>query len=107
MIRNLWEETINILKDYFVTWEDVECVRLDYFSVPKDNFEEIARKTNYDPDFGYGSATIRTDLKIISHNWWLERVTRDGWEGWEFKAQPFIPNEFQEIKSLTEWGEDD
>lgn len=106
MIRNLWEETIDILKDHSLTWEDVEYVRLGDYLVPKDNFEEVARNTNYDA--GYGSAEIFLDLKIIGwDDWWLERAEYNGAERWELKTFPFIPNEFQKIKSLKVLEEDE
>ena len=94
-----------LLKNHSLTWEDVDYVRLGKYLVPKDNFEEVARNTNYNS--GYGSAEIRTDLKIIGWNWWLERAEYDGAEWWELKTQPFIPNESRKIKSLKVWEEDE
>ena len=102
MRRNLWEETIGILKDHSLTWEDVDAVVLegDNVIISKKNFEEVARKTNYDS--GYGSAEIRGDLVIVGWNWWLERREYDGAEWWELKTMPFIPNEITEVTSLKE-----
>ena len=100
-MANLWEETIEVLKDHSLTWKDVDAVVLDGDNVilPKENFEEVARKTYYDE--GYGRVEIRSDLKIIGWNWWLERADCDGLEWWEFKTQPYIPNEITTITSLT------
>lgn len=100
MRQNLWEETINILKDHALTWEDVDAVILegDNVIISKKNFEEVARKTNYDSGFGY--AEIRSDLIIVGWNWWLERREYDGSEWWELQTMPIIPNEITEITSL-------
>ena len=100
-MKNLWEETIETLKNYSLTWDDVDAVILenDDVVIPKVNFEEVARKTNYDK--GYGSVEIRSDLKIIGWNWWLERAEYDGLEWWELKIKPFIPSEVKEVTSLT------
>lgn len=100
-MKNLWEETIEILKNHSLTWGDVDAVILDYDNViiSKENFEEVARKTNYDS--GYGCAEIRSDLIIVGWNWWLERAEYEGVEWWEFKSKPYIPNEITKITSLT------
>ena len=106
-MANLWEETIKTLENYSLTWDDVEAIILDYrnVTISKENFEEVARKTNYDE--GYGRVEIRFDLKIIGWNWWLERAEYDGSEWWELKTKPYIPNETEEVTKLTtnDWGE--
>lgn len=101
-MKNLWEETISVLKNHSLTWEDVDAVVLDGDNViiSKDNFERVARETNYDS--GYGSAEIRGDLIIVGWNWWLERVEYDGAEWWELKTKPFIPNEITTVTTLRE-----
>jgi hypothetical protein len=100
-MKNLWEETIETLKNYSLTWDDVDAVILenDDVVIPKVNFEEVARKTNYDN--GFGCAEIRSDLVIVGWNWWLERAEYDGLEWWELKIKPFIPSEVKEVTSLT------
>lgn len=100
-MKNLWEETIETLKNYSLTWDDVDAVILenDDVVIPKVNFEEVARKTNYDN--GFGCAEIRSDLVIVGWNWWLERAEYDGSEWWELKIKPFIPSEVKEVTSLT------
>lgn len=99
---NLWEETIGVLKDYSLTWDDVDAVILegDNTLISKENFEEVARRTNYSA--GYGAVEIRSDLVIVGWNWWLERAEYDGSEWWELKTKPFIPNDTKEITSLIE-----
>jgi hypothetical protein len=67
-MKNLWEETIETLKNYSLTWDDVDAVILenDDVVIPKVNFEEVARKTNYDN--GFGCVEIRSDLVIVGWN---------------------------------------
>lgn len=106
-MKNLWKETISVLKDHYLTWEDVDHIILDgdNVTISKENFEELARKTDYDN--GWGAAEIRTDLIIVGWNWWLERNEYDGSEWWEFCTMPVIPNETTTVTSLTtnDWGE--
>ena len=106
-MKNLWEETISVLKDHYLTWEDVDHIILDgdNVTISKENFEELARKTDYDN--GWGAAEIRTDLIIVGWNWWLERNEYDGSEWWEFRTMPIIPNEITTVTKLTtnDWGE--
>ena len=97
---NLWEETIRVLGNYSIKWEDVDAVILDGDCIiTKENFEEVARKTNYDN--GYGCTKILSNLKIIGWNWWLERGEYDGSEWWELKTMPTIPNIIKKVTSLT------
>lgn len=99
-MRNLWEETINKLENYSIKWEDVTAVILEGDCViTKENFEEVARRTNYDN--GFGLAEIPSNLKILGWNWWLERAEYDGSEWWELKTMPIIPNELDKITTLT------
>lgn len=100
-MANLWEETIEVLKDHSLTWDDVEAVILegDNVVISKENFEEVARDTYYDK--GYGAVEIRSDLIIVGWNWWLERAEYDGSEWWELKTMPYIPNEMTKVTSLT------
>lgn len=79
---NLWQETIDTLTEYGKTWNDVVEIRGNKFRISKENFEELAKDTNYDN--GYGSQKIAYDLKIYGANWWLERGEYDGREWWEF-----------------------
>lgn len=60
---NLWDETISKLSKYGKAFEDVEYIRGNDFEISKENFEKIARKTEYYA--GYGSAKVAGDLKLI------------------------------------------
>lgn len=106
MRKNLWEETISVLKNYNLTWDDVDHIILDgdNVTISKENFEKVARETNYDS--GWGAAEIRSDLIIRGWNWWLERAEYDGSEWWELKTLPIVPNETTTVTRLTtgDWG---
>lgn len=99
-IKNLWEETINKLENYSIKWDEVDAVILEGDCViSKENFEEVARRTNYDS--GFGLTEIPPNLKILGWNWWLERAEYDGAEWWELKTMPTIPNKTSKITTLT------
>ena len=99
-MKNLWEETINKLENYSIKWDEVSAVILEGDCViTKQNFEEVARRTNYDN--GFGLAEIPSNLKILGWNWWLERAEYDGSEWWELKTMPIIPHYVEKITTLT------
>lgn len=75
---NLWDETIECLAHHNLTWNDVQYVAGRFFRITKENFEEVARNTNY--DVGYGSAEVAHDLMLVGSNWWLVRAEYDGSE---------------------------
>ena len=98
-MMNLWKETIEILNIHNKTWNDVEFISSDNFEITKDNFERVAKNTNYDN--GFGVQEIAYDIKIVGNNWWLERSEYDGAEGWDFKTLPEKKNQTREITSLA------
>lgn len=51
-MSNLWGETIEFLKENDKTFEDVLFIQGEDFKVTKENFEIVAKKTNYDAGFG-------------------------------------------------------
>ena len=83
---NLWDETIHFIEEKGYTWNDVIGVCGNAFSISKENFEEVAKKTDYDA--GYGCQEIAIDLMIVGKDWWLERHDYDGSEWWEYKEYP-------------------
>ena len=85
-LTNLWEETIEELSKHDLTWDDVDYVGGNSFIITKKNFEEVAKKTNYDD--GFGGQEVAEDLKICGYGWWLERNEYDGSEWWEYKTEP-------------------
>ena len=98
-MRNLWEETMEVLKDHGKTFDDVKFIQGNDFKITKENFEQVAKKTNYDS--GYGAAHVATDLVVVGKNWWLERGEYDGSEWWEYKDSPKQVNEVREISYLA------
>ena len=98
-MTNLWEETIKIIEHYDKTWDDVQIIYGEKFQITKDNFEKVAKETNYDS--GYGSQKIAKDLVIIGTGFAMSRKEYDGSEWWNFLYTGFdIPKEFKEIKHL-------
>ena len=49
---NLWEETIEVLEKYNKTWKDVQSIYGEDFQITKDNFEKVAKETDYDNGYG-------------------------------------------------------
>lgn len=95
-MSNLWEETIEFLKEKDKTFEDVLFIQGDDFKVTKENFESVAKKTDYDS--GFGAQHVATDLVLVGDDWWIERAECDGSEWWEFKS---IPVRKQYMKNIT------
>lgn len=95
-MSNLWEETIEFLKENDKTFEDVLFIQGDDFNVTKENFESVAKKTDYDS--GFGAQHVATDLMLVGDDWWIERAEYDGSEWWEFKS---IPVRKQYMKNIT------
>ena len=104
-LTNLWEETINDLERHGLTWDDVVYVCGEHFMITKQNFEAVAKETNYDD--GYGAPEVAEDLKICGRGWWLERGEYDGSEWWEFKTMPQAERpEYFEITKLAVSGQE-
>ncbi|HFU4486920.1 TPA: hypothetical protein ACGPAZ_001099 [Streptococcus suis] len=98
-MRNLWEETMEVLKDHGKTFDGVRFIQGNDFKITKENFENVAKKTNYDS--WYGSANVATDLVVVGKNWWLERGEYDGAEWLNYKESPKQVNEVREISQLS------
>lgn len=52
-MSNLWEETIEFLKENDKTFEDVLFIQGGDFKVTKENFEIVAKKTKKDGGMRY------------------------------------------------------
>ncbi len=85
-ISNLLEETIDVLNDHKLTFDDVLWIGCDYYTISIEQFKELAN-TTYDK--GFGAPKVAIGLKIVGQNWWLEREEYDGLEWWEFNAPSF------------------
>lgn len=97
---NLWEETIGVLEAHGKTWSDVDFVCLSDACILKDNFRDVASKTNYDD--GYGLPYVYDDLMVVGKDFWLERHEYDGSEWWEYKTMPRKPIGFHYVSTLIE-----
>jgi len=87
---NLYKDTLDILKEYGKTFDDVQwCGSPDYYMTP-ERFKELASGTQYDAS--YGSQEVARDLLVVGDGFWLERHEYDGSEWWEFKAIPTKPD---------------
>ena len=47
-MTNLWEETLRELATYGKTFKDVKYVQGSNFGITKENFEKVAKKSDYD-----------------------------------------------------------
>lgn len=101
---NLWKETIDILSEYGKTFDDVLFIQGDDFGITKDNFETVAKRTNYDN--ASGAQRIARDLVLVGEDWWIERGEYDGSEWWDFKTMPLKKDEIKNVKRLAGgmWG---
>lgn len=96
MTVNLWDETISRLETYDLTWDDVEMVWIELdpwdgknsrrCKITKENFEELARDTEYDN--GYGGTMIHEGLHMRGYDktgtpFIMFRNEYDGSEWWE------------------------
>jgi len=96
---NLWEETLDVLKDHYKNWDDVEWVGTRSFKISKHNFETLAKKTNYDN--GYGWQEVARDLIIAGNNWHMARTEYDGSEEWSFYTGIEEPTETRHVENLA------
>jgi hypothetical protein len=86
-MTNLLKETIEKLKEYDKTPEDVAWVGT-ISGTSQCTWEAFTRMANQDYDSGFGGQEVRDPLVIVGKNWWLERHEYDGSEWWEFKQTP-------------------
>ena len=98
-MTNLWEETIRMLAYHGKTFENVEYVQGSDFGITKENFEKIAKKSDYYS--GFGAVEVADDLVVVGDNWWIERHEYDGNECWEYKEKPKQISEIKEVSHLA------
>ena len=79
---NLWNETIEKLKNKGKSWKDVERVGSPDGYISKMLFEKLAKKTEYDD--GFGGQEVATDLTIQGKGFIMIREEYDGSEWWKF-----------------------
>lgn len=82
-MKNLKEETLQIMKNHGKSMDDVIWVGCEDFAIPMEDFWKLA-DTTYDS--GFGAAEVAQDLIVVGEDWWLERHEYDGSEWWEYKV---------------------
>lgn len=102
-MRNLYNETIDILKENGKTESDVIWfghLFYDYEAVeyPREKFKEFF---NFEYDSGFGGQEVDEFLYVVGHDWWLERHEYDGAEWWEYKT---LPNRPTTVTNNFYWG---
>lgn len=80
-IINLWEETVEVLKENGLKWENVYSIGTKEGFIPKEVFHQFAKKYNYDNGYGYEYVPI--DLVIEGEGFRLVREEYDGSEWWK------------------------
>ena len=98
-MTNFWKETIELMNEKDVSFNDVVAIYGDNFQITKENFEKIAKITEYYD--GFGLQQVAADLKILGKNFIMYRAEYDGSEWWEFSfIGDNIPKEIRHINRL-------
>lgn len=97
---NLWEETIEKLIKNERTFDDILVVCGKNFQITKENFRNIAQKTEYYN--GYGYQKVAYDLKLIGKDFAMLRVESNGSEWWEFVSLIKYPKKMETITKLAD-----
>lgn len=98
-LTNLWEETTNKLKEHSLSFDDVLYIQGKDFGITKENFKEVAKRTDYHS--GFGAQKVAKDLILVGKGWWLERGEYDGSEWWRFVELPEKLEKIIEIDILS------
>ena len=106
---NLWNETISVLADNGLTWDDVVTVWIDKslerYSLTKENFEALAKDMEYDD--GFGGPEVNRGLRIWGYNkvgmpFVMVRNEYDGAEWWDlYVLYAGLP--VREVESLDDF----
>lgn len=101
-MENLLKETIDCLKDYGKTENDVLWVGYyDNDGGYKTTWDDFKSKANFEYDNNSGEAEISSNLVIVGSDFWLERDEYDGSEWWEFRAFPKEPTRTKELPYIN------
>lgn len=85
---NLKIETLKVLELNKKSVDDIRWIGTKYETINTEKFWQLA-DTEYNS--GYGAQEVASDLIIVGDNWWLERDSYDGAEGWAYKSMPALP----------------
>lgn len=86
MIVNLWEDTVNALKEEGLSVDGIMFIAMDGYRMTFDTFKELAKRTKYET--GFGEQEINSSLCIWGFNWVMFRCEYDGAEWWEARILP-------------------
>ena len=98
-MTNLWEETIKVLNEHGLSFDDVLYIQGQDFRIQKENFKTVAESTNYYS--GYGAQEVAIDLVLVGEDWWLERGEYDGSEWWRLNRKPERLEQLVEVDILS------
>ena len=101
MIKNLLDETRQLLEDNGLSLDDIEAVFGEDFQIPVAEFLRLAGETAYEAS--YGRQWVASDLTVLLKSGdWLTRGEYDGSEWWDFHRRPSPPvREVQQLRRLT------
>lgn len=96
-ISNLWRETFDILYFHDLTWDDVTYIYSydrygNVYEITKDNFKEVAERTNYEKHFHPEHITIDYGIAIVGSNFYMERIDYGYGDAWMFRYIPNYPD---------------
>lgn len=106
-MSNLWEETINFLKEKNKTWEDIKHITSieettslnpQIFYISKDYFYKLSKDLDYNRDFGINH--INKNITLWGENFFIERNIYDGREEWIYKLLPISSTKEKSSKKL-------
>ena len=60
---NLWDETLEKIREKGFTFDDVLFIYGEDFQISKEDFERVAKETKYDD--GLGAQEIASDLTLL------------------------------------------
>ena len=88
-MKNLLEETIEVLSKHGLTSADVQWIGTSNGCqlIRWETFAVLANREYYT---SFGTQEVRGDLIIVGNTWWLEREEYEGAECWLFKRHPSL-----------------
>lgn len=91
-VVDLFTSVVDALEYFNKSTEDVVWVGINRegneLACTLEHFKEISQGISYYT--GYGTEEINLDLIVVGNDFWLERWSYDGSEGWEFKQMPSL-----------------
>lgn len=98
-LLNFLLETKYFLKEHGKSLKDIKMVCGKDFQIPIKQFFKLANQ-RYDAGYNENGATVAIDLQLVGNGFWIERVSFDGAEWWEFKQVPSYDLPFKNVKTI-------